>query len=268
MFNTTNQRTLDELLVQLKNIVGIWHRGTRQGNDGNQGNTLEDLLGVPENNLSIPDFGVFEIKTQKIESGSLVTLFHKDPNPRPFGPLLLSLGWKHQQAGSKYPSNELSFRSTTPSNRFTNRGFSIRLTDQQIQLIFDPHKVSLDDQDSTGAYKTLRDWVDDVEKRSLHYSKVFPIFWDRLEFEEKCREKLDNTLFALCKTRTVNGAKEFLFSEAYILQGFNRERLPELFAQGHMYIDFDARTGHNHGTKLRVRTEKIRDLFDYSERIV
>ena len=36
---------------QLKNIVGIWHGGTRQGNDGNQGNTLEVLLGVPENNL-------------------------------------------------------------------------------------------------------------------------------------------------------------------------------------------------------------------------
>ncbi|WP_411909771.1 MvaI/BcnI family restriction endonuclease, partial [Hafnia paralvei] len=58
--------TTDELIYRLKSIMNIWHNGTRPGNDGNQGNTLEDLLGVAENNIPLPDLGgIFELKTQK-----------------------------------------------------------------------------------------------------------------------------------------------------------------------------------------------------------
>jgi hypothetical protein len=134
--------TLQVLLDRLRSVVGRWHQGTRQGNDGNHGNTLEDLLGVPENNLSIPDFGDFEIKTYKEESGSLITLFHKEPNPPVSVPrLLLSLGWRHRLAGTQKTFNELSFRSTTPSSRFTNRGFTVSLTDDRVEFIFDPSQI-------------------------------------------------------------------------------------------------------------------------------
>ena len=30
---------------------------------------------------------------------------------------------------------------------------------------------------------------------------------------------------------------------------------------GDVYIDFDARTGHNHGTKFRIRDKRIPDLY-------
>ena len=43
--------TLDELIAKLKLVMNKWQDGTRHGNDGNQGNTLEDLLGVT------PEFG-------------------------------------------------------------------------------------------------------------------------------------------------------------------------------------------------------------------
>ena len=61
--------TSDELIAKLKLVMNKWQDGTRHGNDGNQGNTLEDLLGVEENNIPLPDLGgVFELKTQKKES--------------------------------------------------------------------------------------------------------------------------------------------------------------------------------------------------------
>src|SRR5687768_10766543 len=114
----------DEIVSRIRAIANQWHRGTRQGNDGNQGNTLEDLLGIPENNLSIPDMGVYELKTRKIETASLITLFHKEPQPEACVPKLLNcLGWRHQDAGTKYPQGEMSFRMTTPSGRHTSRGF-------------------------------------------------------------------------------------------------------------------------------------------------
>ena len=53
MASSNQTRSLEELLTKLKDIIGNWHGGTRPGNDGNQGNTLEDLLGIEENNLSV-----------------------------------------------------------------------------------------------------------------------------------------------------------------------------------------------------------------------
>ena len=45
--------TSDELIAKLKLVMNKWQDGTRHGNDGNQGNTLEDLLGVKENNIGV-----------------------------------------------------------------------------------------------------------------------------------------------------------------------------------------------------------------------
>lgn len=46
----TKQQRIDELkAIRDKGFI----RGTHQGNSGNPGNTLEVLLGVPENNLPI-----------------------------------------------------------------------------------------------------------------------------------------------------------------------------------------------------------------------
>ena len=53
MASSSQTRSLEGLLTKLKDIIGNWHGGTRPGNDGNQGNTLEDLLGIEENNLSV-----------------------------------------------------------------------------------------------------------------------------------------------------------------------------------------------------------------------
>lgn len=46
------------------------------------GKTLEDLMGIEENNLEEPDFGNIEIKSQRALSKSKVTLFTKAPKPR------------------------------------------------------------------------------------------------------------------------------------------------------------------------------------------
>ncbi len=261
--------SLEELLEKLDTILNRWHIGTRPGNDGNQGNTLEDLLGVSENNLSIPDYGQYELKTQKIETGSLITLFHKEPMPaRSVPKLLKSVGWPHQEAGRSRPKNEMSFRMTTPSNCYTARGFKVDLDSQKIWFNFETQQVNKLTRDKTSNYPTLGDWLNDVENnREIHYSELFPLYYDRAEIEKKCIEKLDNTLFVTCKTRKRNGKKEFFFNEAFLLNGFDSSKFEKLFQEGVLYIDFDARTGHNHGTKFRVKKDKLVELFRYSRRI-
>lgn len=61
-------------LSEIKNMGWIANR--RPGNVGGVGNTLEDLLDVAENNLQLPDFGEWELKSQRAATGSLLTLFH------------------------------------------------------------------------------------------------------------------------------------------------------------------------------------------------
>lgn len=32
--------------------------------------------------------------------------------------------------------------------------------------------------------------------------------------------------------------------------------------KGFIYVDFDARTGHNHGTKFRLKQDKLPELYE------
>lgn len=73
-----------ELIEQLRAIEqrGWIENTTRTTNDGAVGNKLEDLLGIPENNLPIPNGAEWELKTQRDDTTSLLTLFHLEPSPR------------------------------------------------------------------------------------------------------------------------------------------------------------------------------------------
>lgn len=262
-------RTLEEVKDILNQNKDTWLLGTHQGNDGNQGNTLEGLLGVAENNLKLPDLGDIELKTQKIETGSYVTLFHKEPQPRASIPkLLISLGWKHQEAGRTYGDDEMSFRSTTYAHRYSDRGFIIDLSGNRIEFLFNPNKVNVDASDATGVYETYGDWLSDIQNRNPHYSGVLPVYWSRNDFESICMTKLNNTLMCACETKIINGIEHFKLSEVYIYKNFKKENLQILFEKGAVVIDFDARTRHNHGTKLRVKKENLGDLFEFSSRIL
>lgn len=260
---------IDEIRRILRENQHTWLRGTHQGNDGNQGNTLEKLLGVSENNLRIPDLGDIELKSQKNEGGSLITLFHREPKPRASLPKLLkALGWRHSEAGARYPDDEMSFRSTTFAHRHSDRGFSIELAADRIELRFDPLRVSADKKDSTDVYETYVHWLNDVELRRPHYSDILPVFWDRNVFEAECKKKIDNTLMCYMDRRVIHGVEEFRIAEVHIYKNFLSSRMADLFSLGAVAIDFDARTGHNHGTKLRVKRSALSMLFDYSEQII
>lgn len=264
-----SQYTIEKLIDKLKkDVCGKWHKEGRIGNDGSAGNTLEDLLGVEENNLKLPDWGNIELKTKRKESSSLITLLHREPLPKASVPkLLLSLGWRHKDAGGKYEDDELSFRSTTKANAFSTRGFTIKLCDNKITLVFEPSKVNKDISDRTKAYDTYGDWLNNVESRSLHYSKVLPVFWERKYVEDEIRNKLDNTLFCLVKNKVIDGDKYFYFESATLLSKFNPSKLQQLFESHALYVDFDARTRHNHGTKFRIDIKSIDKLFEKSIQI-
>ncbi|HHS0803877.1 TPA: MvaI/BcnI family restriction endonuclease [Neisseria meningitidis] len=96
--------TKETLIAALKEIRDLnWVKSARPGNDGSVGNTLEDLLGIEENNLPIPNAAEWELKAQRKDSSSLLTLFHMEPSPTSLklvpNLLLPNYGWPHKNAG-------------------------------------------------------------------------------------------------------------------------------------------------------------------------
>ena len=123
------------MIEKLKEISKMgWIPNARHGNAGGIGNTLEDLLGITENNLPIPNAAEWELKTQRLATTSLTTLFHMEPSPRAvrFVPaILLPLyGWKHQSI-----PKEMSFRQTINGLSSTDRGFRI-IIDRDVHKVY------------------------------------------------------------------------------------------------------------------------------------
>ena len=249
----------DELIFKLKEIKKIgWIHTNRTKNDGAVGNTLEDLLGIPENNLAIANTVDWELKAQRKNTGSLITLFHQDPKPRKPKSVVTNLllpkyGWSHQEAGKKYPHGEMSFRQTLTGNRFTNRGFKVIVNsiDRKVEILFNPEKVDK---------REHCEWFNNVMVHHNRGSKVLA-FWEFDTLHKKCIGKIRNTIYIIADSRKVSGQEEFKYEKIELLEDFAFNNLLRGILDGIIFIDFDARTGHNHGTKFRIKQNNWPSLY-------
>lgn len=222
------------------------------------GNTLEDLLGIEENNLPMPNAAEWEMKAQRRTTTSLTTLFHMEPSPTAakFVPLMLlpKYGWRHQQAGTRYPDIEMSFRSTTGATGYTDRGFIIVVdrVERKVKFSFHAAKVNRDKHAA---------WLARVEQQA-GLGEIDPQpYWGFDDLMYKAGDKLKNTFYVLADNKWEDGHEFFSFSEVDILSGFNFEGFLDCIEDGTILIDFDARTGHNHGTKFRIRQNNWPRLY-------
>ena len=75
--------TLPELKRKLKSIKALGFVKTHRKGDTGIGKTLEDLLGIKENNIPLPDIGeVAELKAYRRSASSMLTLFTLEPQPK------------------------------------------------------------------------------------------------------------------------------------------------------------------------------------------
>ena len=254
--------TKELLIKELRAIRDMgWIASHRGKNDGAVGNTLEDLLGIQENNLPIPNAAEWELKAQRKNTNSLTTLFHMEPSPRAlkFVPAILLpiYGWPHDKAGDKYPVGEMSFRQTLNAAGVSDRGFSVKVDhlERKVSVTFDQSKVA----------EHHSEWFLNMLARGGGHFEHYP-YWGFDDLFHKAGTKLHNCFFVRADNKVENGKEYFLFNEILMLKKFSLEKFVEAIESGDVYIDFDARTGHNHGTKFRIRDKKIPDL--YAESVV
>lgn len=262
----------DQLINAMRKIFNDgWHKSVKKTlnfrNDGAVGNTLERLLGIKENNLPIPNAREWELKGQRSHSGSLITLKHIEPSPTAAkivsNLLLPKYGWKHKQAGKKYPTTEMSFRSTTSATNYTNRGFKIEVDKKQNKLRFVFNAERADSKDPE-----IRVWLKSVEQR-IGLGPLNPEpYWGFEDLKYAVGEKIKNCFYAIADTKTEKSREWFLYKELYMLSGFSFEKFVVCIEDGSLLIDFDARTGHNHGTKFRLKQGYWKELYSDVNRII
>ena len=257
----------DELIKKFKEIFALgWIENYRKGNDGAVGNMLEDLLEIPENNLPIPNAAEWELKAQRSNTSSLLTMFHTEPSPTALSiiptRMLPLYGWPHDKAGITYPKNEKSFRATLNARQFSDRGFRVYVNDaeRKVEVIFDSSHT--DERHSK--------WLESVKSRVGHINNfdIVP-YWGFDDLFHKAGTKLKNCFYvrADVKNEIVGGKRKEFFLYNYVLKlsNFDQERFIQVIKDGKIYIDFDARTGHNHGTKFRIRYNDIPLLYRNAE---
>lgn len=240
--------TLDEFIVEYRIIVDMgWVTTHRPGPTG-IGKTLEDLLGIAENNIDGPDFGEYELKSARIGSNSMLTMFTRAPQPRSANTYLRE---KFGYSSSVYANDEKVLHATLSADRFT----SIADTGHQLKV------TCLED----GVYIESEDGIEGI-------------LWPR-ELLKKCFEKKYTNKFVYAKAeyRGTGAEEEFHYLEAYEVSGFDYDHFIELLEAGRIYVDLrigqyhsgkNAGKTHDHGTGFRIKETDQPLLFKVNKRIV
>lgn len=207
--------------------------------------------------MPIPNASEWELKCQREGTTSLTTLFHMEPSPRAlrFVPnyFLPLFGWKHSEAGISYPENELSFRQTINGESRTDRGFMVVIDwdDKKVLVSFDSATVD----------PRHESWLENVnEHRGMGELEPQP-YWGFTDLEYRAGTKLNNAFYVQAKVKREDGKEYFYYNRISILKDFKVENFITALVDGNVLIDFDARTGHNHGTKFRVRQNALPSLY-------
>ena len=236
--------TLDDFIREYSKIKECgWIKTHRSGPTG-IGKTIEDLLGIKENNIDGPDFGVYELKSCRINTPSMLTMFTKKPNSKMGNSYLRE---KFGYASNAYDNDRKVLHSTLTAERFvpiSNTGYSLKLK-------CDENKISIESNEG-----------------------VEPVFWTKDSLKQAFEKKYKGEfVYAKALFRGKGATEEFHFIEAYQVSGFDFEAIVNLLEQGKIFVDLrigqypDGST-HDHGTGFRIRKSDEDLLFKVRNQIV
>ena len=232
--------TLRKLKEQLEKIKAMGFVKTHRAHDTGIGKTLEDLLGIKENNLRLPDVGDVELKAKRIDSGSMLTVATKSPEPKGINKVLFEK-YKYLDKEGKY-----NLHSTVCGSRKNPQLFKV---------------------------------VFEGEKLVLKNKFKMAVYWPISIFDDVLKAKSDKILLAFAETKGERKTKneKFHFTEAYLLSNLNINKFKSAVESDKLKIDIRIgvyRSGknkgkyHDHGTGFRINKRDFLHLFDNFTRII
>lgn len=232
--------TLEKLKEKLEKIKKLGFVKTVRAHDGGVGNTLEFLLGIKENNISLPDIGDIEIKAKRIDSSSMLTLVSKSPLP---------IGV------NKNLFNSYSHVAEDGIRKLYTTIYGSRINPQNFRVVFEENKLVLKNKNNIPAY-----WPVDLLFLGL-------------------KAKAEKVLLVYAETKGKKGSVDemFHYTEAYLLSGLEPDRIKKVLENGK--LKFDIRIGadkagkkigiyHDHGTAIRISKQDYLELYKNHYKII
>jgi len=221
----------EDFVRRLREIKAMGYVETHRNADTGIGKTLEDLLGIEENNIPGPDAVGVELKSVRRDSDSLTTLFTKEP-PRgsEYRPLwsqemIRELGYVDDEGR---PALKVTIEPNTPNNR----GFYLDYSGSNIEIVHEDAGTCA----------------------------IYPLDWLQNKFEDKFPE----LVMVFADTEIRDGREYFHYNEAYHLNGFDSEEFLDLMREGEITVDLrmhlkPSGANRNHGTAWRIEDESELD---------
>jgi len=247
-----------ELLEKLKEIKDLGYVDTHRSGNTGIGKTLEDLLGIVENNIPGPNAAKIELKSARKNASSMLTLFTKAPSPYGANSILLTkFGYPSRTTGERVLHTTVNAVSYNTING--NRGFIIRIEGERVELVTDRSvrtglSLFLDEEQPDGFIEILG-------------------YWDKSTLRTSFERKLPKLLYVKADCMVSGDKEKFWYNEAWLLSGFSFENFLELLVNGNIKVDIrigqypDGRP-HDRGTGFRVSPDKLDLCFSHRESVL
>ncbi len=225
---------IDEIKLKLTAIKKQgFVKSHRKGPTG-IGKTLEDLLGIDENNIALPDFGKIELKSQRESHTGLTTLFTFNNKAWVMDPLAAI-----RKYGSKDKDGRLGMYYT---------------------MGLKPN--------SAGLFLLVNDTTVSVR----HTDGSVIVGWQLEDIRKKFMEKVSSVLLVKAKVEERDGIEYFCYDRARLLTGGTTVQiLKSQFESEKFLIDLrlhdKGTSARNHGTGFRIYEKNIETLYACVEEI-
>lgn len=247
---------LDEFISKIKEISNQGYIKSHRTGDTGIGKTLEDLLGIDENNISGPDFSVYELKSTRRQSSTMLTLFSKTPSPKgAVKELVDNFGYKQRKSSSKSKQATLV--------EVSSESFRIPLEDKELHVTVDALKPN-----SVGLQLFFVG-----ERLYFKNNKGIEAFYDRDTLEKTFEKKYHSLVYVIADRKKEGKHESFWYNEAYRLDRFGFATFMQLIKDGLLKIDLrvghypDGRV-HDHGTAFRILPIHFPKCFEVIECIL
>lgn len=245
-----------EFLVKIKKIRNMGFVQSHRSGPTGIGKTLEDLLGIEENNIAGPDFASYELKTGRKDSGSMLTLFTKSPDPQGANRKLLeAFGYVQRKVSRDYKQLTLAGNEIKES--------SIPVEEKELHSTVDAIRTNLQ-----GLKLAINQ-----DKLMITNKLRIEAFYENNTLKKAFEKKYHKLIYVLSDHKNEKGKEYFWYNEAYLLDGFSFKRFSELVAEGKLKVDIrighyaDGRL-HDHGTGFRILPEYLPQCFETIEQIL
>jgi hypothetical protein len=130
-----NDYTGLELINKLKLIKEMGYVKTHRAGNTGIGKTLEDLLEIKENNLSISNGTDTELKSARKNTSSMLTLLTKSPLPQKANTILLKIFGYESRRGNKKKELHTTVNAIKYNQLKGQPGFKIDIKEDRINLL-------------------------------------------------------------------------------------------------------------------------------------